>query len=307
MLKKTLALIMLLPTFSWGASCIVPAKDLEIAGLYPGEPVNQYIAKLNGERIILNFDSDELSREGSLDFGTANKAVVKDINIKGIGEGYIGHIAFNVDSNRIVSVGLRVYIDGNMDRKVAKFMDDVGIPKRFWKKAEYESLHYLCDNYEVQIYPQKDRGELVIVTKSNEAEDFNWVEPKYYFTAKDLILHSTFQKMAIENGSYDNYQLYKNDTTFRKKLDAVFLNKFKLKLDDFDMGRGFSTEDIKGNVLTTEFYQKNNSFGSKKLEMKIAYKASTNEMLVVITDDNNKTNSYGDKKPELVKALLVDY
>lgn len=301
MLKKALALIMLLPTFSWGASCIVPAKDLEIAGLYPGEPVNQYIAKLKGEAVNIKFDNKEMSREGRLDFDG-----VKYVNFKNLREAYIGHIAFNIDTNKIVSFAFGVSVADNIDIKAKIVESNTGIPAYLWQR-EKDAASYLCDDYEVKIYINRSRGELTLVIKSNDAEDFDWIEPKYYFTAKDLISHSTFQKMAIENGSYDNYQLYKNDTTFRKKLDAVFLNKFKLKLDDFDMGREFSIEDIKGNILITEFYQKNNSFGSKKLEMKIAYKAYTNEMLVVITDDNDKTNSYGDKKPELVKALLVDY
>lgn len=118
---------MILPTFSWGASCIVPAKDLEIAGLYPGEPVNQYIAKLNGEAINIKFDNKGMSHEGTLDFDN-----VKYVNIKNLGEAYIGHIAFNIDTNKIVSYafgssGEHIYV------KALRLIKNTQIPLSLWK------------------------------------------------------------------------------------------------------------------------------------------------------------------------------
>ena len=287
MFKKVLCLL-LLPSLSWGATCVVPAKQMEILGLWPQQPVSEFIAKQSSQ-VDKVFEDEYDSREGRLDFEN------RDRRITGIGEVFIGEVAFNVDSNQITSFTvLSMDSEGNLDTGFNKFMSKVKIPRHLWTK-ESGSYHYLCDDYEVVV--EHDRQVTYLIMRSKASELYNKKEPEYFFTAKEFIGTKARKQMVLEDGMYSSHDLYANDPIFSKKLNEVVLKKLGLTIDDFHMGVGLGSENIRGSIITMQFWQ-------DKLHMYVAYDADENKMLVVLRDANDNLKTYGDKNSWLTTALI---
>jgi|GEM_PF-6933834 len=307
MFKKSLYLL-LLPSLSWGASCVVPPERIELGGMSPGQSITDFVSKQKGRVIVRRFEEDGESREGRLEFKDNNNYTT----IAGIGEVFIGYIAFNVDKNQITSFSLAPtdYLDDLEDIRKA-LIYKTGIPEYLWQtdKKDHGLYRYLCEYYEVDINQDDDRGEISIVLKSSFSESYNFIERKYNFTAAQFITPKVQKRLLSEGINYDNYELYNNDSLFRSRLDEVFLNKVGLKIDDFDMGRVLSARDITNGILTTNFYQKYESFKNTKIDMYIAYQTYNNHMLVVSKDTNDNIKVYGDKDPLLISAIVksVDF
>lgn len=289
MLKQILCLL-LLPTLSWGSTCIVPTKNLEIAELWLQQPVHEFIVKQNN-RVDKVFEDEYDSREGSLDFDNRQRKV------NGIGEVLIRDIAFNVDSNQITSfILMPTDSTGNLVEDTNRLMDKVSIPRHLWTKERY-SYRYLCDDYEVEIDQNKSRQETWLSIRSSASEHYNQREPEYFFTAKQFISTKVHEQMASEEGAYTSHDLYKNDPIFSKKLNEVVLNKLGLTIDDFDMGVSLDSENIKGNIITMQFW-------NDKIHMYVAYNAYKNNMLAVVRGDDESLKTYGDKSSWLTIALI---
>lgn len=287
MFKKVLCLL-LLPSLSWGATCVVPAQKMEILGLWPQQQVSQFIDKQNS-RVDKVFEDEYDSREGRLDFDNRERRV------PGIGEVFIGEVAFNVDSNQITSFTI-MSMDSteSFDTDVSRFMDKVNIPRHLWTK-ESGSYLYLCDDYEVLV--EHDRQVTRLIMRSSASELYNKKEPVYFFTAKEFIRTEARKQMVLEDGIYSSHDLYANDPIFSKKLNEVVLKKLGLTIDDFHMGVALSSENIRQGVITMQFWQ-------DKLSMYVAYDVDENKVLVVLRDDNDNLKTYGDKNSWLTTALI---
>ena len=96
MLKKLLVLLMM-PSLSWGATCVVPPEKLGFLGIWPTQTLAEFSSTHKGLRMVSNFDEESGSREGSLeaiDKQGKFDAIFKPI--KGLDDFFVSHIFFNV-------------------------------------------------------------------------------------------------------------------------------------------------------------------------------------------------------------------
>lgn len=303
MFKKVLFLF-LLPSLSWGATCVVPIEKMDLDGMRLGQSVSDFSSKHKGMAIVKVLDEYGESREGRLEFKDFNNNYKK---FSGIGPMFIGHIAYNKDEDEITSFSI-----APMDYSLSlssirnKFMNKVNIPQSLWvnDKEKYGEYRYLCDDYEVKINQNDDRGEISLILRSSLSEEYNLIEIKYSFSAMQFITPKVQKQILNEGIEYSNYDLYSNDPLFRSRLNEVFFKRAGLEIEDFDMGSGLSARDITDGIITTSFYQKNESSFKTKLDMYIAYQPYNNHMLVVIKDTDDNIKVYGNKDKLLISAMI---
>lgn len=167
---------------------------------------------------------------------------------------------------------------------------------------------YLCDDYEVVVRKDDSRGELAVLLRSNLSEMYNPdssnIKEKHRFTAKQLATNKVQNRIAAEYISYSGYDLYENDSLFRTRFNEVFLNKLKLKIDDFDMSEALDATNFINGTLATYFWQKNKYYKDTQLTVYVAYESYNNHMLVVSKDSDNNVKVYGDKDSSLITAII---
>lgn len=167
---------------------------------------------------------------------------------------------------------------------------------------------YLCDDYEVVVRKDDSRGELALILMSSLSEMYNSdstnIEEKHRFTAKQLSTNKVQNRIAAENISYSGYDLYENDSLFKTRFNEVFLNKLKLKIDDFDMSEALDATNFINGTLATYFWQKNKYYKDTHLTVYVAYESYNNHMLVVAKDSDDNVKIYGDKDSSLISAII---
>lgn len=301
MFKKALYLL-LLPSLSWGSTCVIPSENLNLIGVWPQQSLKDFTSEQKGRAIVKEFRESGESREGSLEFKSFDENYRE---ISGIGKVFIGHISFNVDREQITSVSIMPQdpVD-DLTNTRKKLMDKLKIPQQLWITNDYGNYSYLCEDYEAEINQNDDRGEISLILRSSFSENYNPIEIIYTFTAMQFITPKVQKRIMNEGIEYSNYDLYTNDPLFRSRLQEVFFEKVGMTIDDFDMGHVLTARDITDSILTTNFYQKNEGKGASKLDMYIAYQTYNNHMLVVTKDQNNNIKSYGDKDSLLISALV---
>ena len=156
MLKKLLVLLMM-PSLSWGATCVVPPESLGFLGIWPTQTLAEFSAAHKGVKILSSFDEEGDSREGSLraidkqgKFETIHKSV------EGLDDFFVSHISFNVDKKEITSFAIMgASITDNINKEKDILISKTGIPSNLWiADNNQEQYTYLCDDYEVVV--QKD-------------------------------------------------------------------------------------------------------------------------------------------------------
>lgn len=289
-------------------SCLVPANDIEIAGIYLHQPVNELNSKLH-LKIKKNVENVSKSKEGAVeplvyswDFQKESEDF-PDVKDKDLGKLSFSGMSYNIATDRISSfVFASNDIETDSERLKDLFLKKTHIPLNYWVKTG-EILNYKCSDYQLNIVENTDRGELFFSFISKDSDEFNNTKVKtvYHFTAKDLLTSNT-QKILIGE-TYSGFDLYNNDSLFKSKLDRVLFNKIGLSLEDFDMGSSFTPQDLNYPYIFTHFYQKNKTFKNKQLTTYIAYNSENNDMVVVLTDDEDGVYVLGDKDEYLFKAM----
>lgn len=310
MLKKLLVLLMM-PSLSWGATCVVPPKSLGFLGIWPTQTLAEFSSAHKGVRIVSNFDEESDSREGSLEaidkqgkFDTIFKP------IEGLDDFFVSHILFNVDKKEITSFAIMgASITDNINKEKDILISKTGIPSKYWVADNNQGQYtYLCDDYEVVVRKDDSRGELALILMSSLSEMYNSdstnIEEKHRFTAKQLSTSKVQNRIAAEYISYSGYDLYENDSLFRTRFNEVFLNKLKLKIDDFDMSEALDATNFINGTLATYFWQKNKYYKDTQLTVYVAYESYNNHMLVVSKDSDNNVKVYGDKDSSLITAII---
>ena len=310
MLKKLLVLLMM-PSLSWGATCVVPPESLGFLGIWPTQTLAEFSSAHKGVKILSSFDEESDSREGRLE------AIDKQGNfeiiykpIKGLDDFTVSYIAFNIDKKEITSFAIMgASITDNINKEKDILISKTGIPSKLWvTDSSQEQYTYLCDDYEVVVQKDDSRGELALLFKSNLSEMYNPdssnIKEKHNFTAKQLSTSKVQNRIAAEYISYSGYDLYENDSLFRTRFNEIFLNKLKLKIDDFDMAEGLDSSNVINGTLATYFWQKNKYYKNTQLTVFVAYESYNNHMLVVAKDSNNNVKVYGDKDNSLISAII---
>lgn len=310
MLKKLLVLLMM-PSISWGATCVVPPQDLGFLGIWPTQSLADFSTAHRGINIVSKFDEESDSREGSLEAVDKQgkfDAIFK--SIEGLDDFFVSHILFNVDKKEITSFAIMgASITDNIDLEKDVLISKTGIPRKLWMIDSSQSQYtYSCEDYEVVVRKDDSRGELALILVSSLSEMYNPdstnIKEKYNFTARQLLTNKVQNRIAVEDISYSGYDLYENDSLFRTRFDEVFLNKLKLNIDDFDMGEGLNANNIINGTLATYFWQKNKYYKDTQLTVYVAYESYNNHMLVVTKDSYNNVKMYGDKDSSLISPII---
>lgn len=178
-------------------SCLVSAKDIDIAGIYLQQPVNVLSANLH-LKIKKNVENISEFKEGSIeplsyswDFQKEDFPYVKD---KDLGQLGFSRMGYNLVTDRISSfVFASSDIDMDNERLKNLFLEKTQIPLNNWVKTD-ETLTYACPDYQLNIVENIDRGEVYFSFFSKDSDEFSnstKVKTVYHFTAKDLLTSST--------------------------------------------------------------------------------------------------------------------
>lgn len=94
---------------------------------------------------------------------------------------------------------------------------------------------------------------------------------------------------VLDRCNIQNFDVVESDTKLNSLLN-VYLNQFGgLKLKDFDKGTCINSKNIKDGVFTSFFYQNAKSTVGQNLKLFVAYKESSDKILLVLRDNSMQT------------------
>jgi hypothetical protein len=125
-------------------------------------------------------------------------------------------------------------------------------------------------------------------------------------TVKGFVENFSKNKNYNANCTIDNYKLIANDEMFREKTELALAEFGGMSIADFDMGECITPDNIRDNVFTTHFWQKNNKKLNHNLDLFLAYDFKQNYVLSIIIDNNKNAYLMGDKLQDLKNSLKTN-